>query len=173
MKERGEDPLLPAALGGGRSEQAGPPALETTWHGPLRHLVSGRPSGSEVSGETVHAAHRDETAVYEHFQVGMGLLETGNPAQAAVRLERARKGAPQKTSVREALGRAYFEVGRLKDAEAEFRSVVEIDPTNDYAHFCLSRVLQRRGRFKQAEIHLKLARAMSPEEERYRRWSES
>jgi Flp pilus assembly protein TadD len=71
------------------------------------------------------------------------------------------------------LGRAYFELGRLKEAEVEFRTVVDVDPTNDYAHFCLSRVLQRRGRFKQADLHLKLARAMSPDEERYRRWSES
>jgi Flp pilus assembly protein TadD len=109
--------------------------------------------------------------VYEHFQAGMELLENGNPAQAAVRLEKARSAQPGKASVREALGRAYFDLGRLHEAEREFRSVVEIDPTNDYAHYCLSRVLQRRGRFKQAEAHLKLARAMSPDERRYRRWS--
>lgn len=139
-----------------------------TWEGPLRHIAH----GTEQEGRR-GALVVDETAVYDDFQQGMELLQTGNPAQAAVRLEKARRGAPRKASVREALGRAYFELGRLREAENEFRTVVDVDPTNDYAHFCLSRVLQRRGRFKQADVHLKLARAMSPDEERYRRWSES
>jgi Tetratricopeptide repeat len=107
--------------------------------------------------------------VYDHFCAGMDLLETGNPAQAAVRLEKARAGAPNKASIREGLGRAYFDLARLSDAEAEFRAVVEIAPTNDYAHFCLARVLERRGRFDEAALHRKLAQAMSPDEERYRR----
>jgi Flp pilus assembly protein TadD len=143
------------------------PRSERVWEGPLRGLVEG---GAAHAGAPQQAPPLDDAAVYEHFQCGMELLQGGHPAQAAIRLEKARRGAPGKTSVREALGRAYFELGRLKDAEHEFKSVVEVDPTNDYAHFCLSRVFQRRGRFKQAEVHLKLARAMSPDDERYRRW---
>jgi Flp pilus assembly protein TadD len=149
------------------AESQSPPAH--AWEGPLRHIVH----GAERGGVSTSALVADETTLYDNFQLGMELLRSGNPAQAAVRLERARHGAPRKASVREALGRAYFQLGRLKDAEGEFRTVVEVDPTNDYAHFCLSRVLQRRGRFKQADVHLKLARAMSPDEERYRRWSEN
>ena len=129
---------------------------------------------SAAAGEATPAADpptRDDSVhvVYDHFCVGMDLLETGNPAQAAVRLEKARAGAPNKASIREGLGRAYFDLARLNEAEAEFRAVVEIAPTNDYAHFCLARVLERRGRFDEAALHRKLAQAMSPDEERYRR----
>lgn len=112
---------------------------------------------SEVDGE----------AVYLHFQAGSELLDTGNPAQAAVRLEKARALAPELCSIREALGRAYFAVGRLPGAEAEFRAVIARSPSNDYAHYCLSRTLKRLGRGTEAGAHLKLARALRPDDPRY------
>jgi Flp pilus assembly protein TadD len=97
----------------------------------------------------------------------LALLASDNPAQAAVRLEKARRGVADKASVREALGRAYFALGRLDEAEVEFRAVIEMAPSNDYAHYCLARVLQRRGRFDEAAGHVKLARAMRPGDPRY------
>jgi len=105
--------------------------------------------------------------LYQHFQTGLELLESGNPAQAATRLEKARALSPAKTSIREALGRAYFAVGRWTEAEGEFRTVVEAAPTNDYAHYCLAKSLQRQGQHEQARVHLKLARAMRPGDHRY------
>jgi Flp pilus assembly protein TadD len=103
---------------------------------------------------------RRKNSLYEHFSAGTALLATGNPAQAAVRLEKVRAVEPGKAGVREALGRAYFALGRWKDAEDEFRAVLTVCPTNDYAHYCLSCVLRKRGRHQEAEAHLKLARAM-------------
>ncbi len=97
---------------------------------------------------------------YDHFCMGRSLLDSGNPAQAAVRLERARAAAPNKASVREALGRAYFALGRWEEAEVEFRAVVAIAPTDDYAHYCLSRILRRRGLLSEAQAHQRLARAL-------------
>jgi len=97
---------------------------------------------------------------YEHFSAGMELLASGNPAQAAVRLEKARAAEPGKASVREALGRAYFALGRWNEAESEFRATLCVCPTNDYAHYSLSRVLRNSGRHQEAEAHLRLARAM-------------
>ena len=109
-----------------------------------------------------HAGPRLPTGdlTYEHFSAGTDLLASGNPAQAAVRLERARAAEPEKASVREALGRAYFALGRWNEAESEFRATLTVCPTNDYAHYCLSRALRNRGRHQEAEAHLKLARAM-------------
>ncbi|GAB4242930.1 MAG: hypothetical protein Kow00129_01700 [Thermoleophilia bacterium] len=106
----------------------------------------------------------EEAVVYQHFQAGVELLESGNPAQAAVRLQKARRAAPGKASIREALGRAYFALGRWQAAEEEFRAVIEIAPTNDYAHFALGRSLQRQGLHEAAQPHLKLARAMRGQE---------
>ena len=62
-------------------------------------------------------------------------------ARATVALEKAKRLEPDKTSIREALGRAYFRSARFEQAAEEFAAVVERHPVNDYAHFCLGRAL--------------------------------
>ena len=62
---------------------------------------------------------------------------------AAVPLERARDLEPDKSSIREALGRAYFRSAQFDKAAEEFAEVVERYPVNDYAHFCLGRASRR------------------------------
>ena len=66
--------------------------------------------------------------VYELFQRGMRLLEAGDFNQAAVPLGKAAAIEPEKTSIREALGRAYFRSRRYEQAAAEFEAVVERAP---------------------------------------------
>lgn len=136
-----------------RPEHSGHPAsrLDPAATGVPRTLLS------EADGE----------AVYLHYQAGSELLDSGNPAQATVRLEKARALAPEWCSIREALGRAYFAVGRLPEAECEFREVIGRSPSDDYAHYCLSRTLKRLGRGTEAGAHLKLARALRPDDPRY------
>ena len=51
------------------------------------------------------------------------------PAQATVALEKAKKREPDKASIREALGIAYFRIQRWDEAEAEFRALLELSPT--------------------------------------------
>ena len=53
---------------------------------------------------------------------------------------------PDKSSIREALGRAYFRSARFDEARDEFAAVVERYPVNDFAHFCLGRSLEKTGR---------------------------
>jgi Tfp pilus assembly protein PilF len=62
----------------------------------------------------------------------------------------------------EALGRAYYQSGQPAAARAQFAEVLEIDPTNDYAHFGLALCLARVGEPKLAAGHLRLALAMRP-----------
>ena len=104
---------------------------------------------------------------YESFRDGVRLLETGHPHAAAVALERARDLEPEKGSIREALGRAYYRTGRASAAAAEFEHAVEIDPVNDYAHFGLGLSLLRMGDRAGARRHLRLAAVMCPEVEAY------
>ena len=106
--------------------------------------------------------------VYDLFRRGSDLLERGDFAAAAIPLERARSLEPDKTSIREALGRAYFHAGRYVEAREEFRAVVERAPVNDFAHFCLGRALQKTGRAKEARRHLKLAVGLRPDRKDYR-----
>ena len=86
-----------------------------------------------------------------------------------IALEQARDAAPRHGSVREALGRAYYGAGRPAAAGAEFAEAIEIDPTNDYAHFGLALCLARGGERTRALGHLRLAIAMRPGNPAYRR----
>jgi len=100
--------------------------------------------------------------VYELFTRGTALLEAGDNHQATIPLSRARDLAPDKTSIREALGRALFGAQRYEQAAAEFEAVTEIAPTNDYALFCLGRSLQMLGRHAEARKPLALAACFQP-----------
>jgi tetratricopeptide (TPR) repeat protein len=106
--------------------------------------------------------------VYDLFKRGSALLEAGDFAAAAIPLERARSLEPDKTSIREALGRAYFRSGRFEAARGEFAAVVERYPVNDYAHFCLGRALEKTGRRDEARRHAALATGMRPDRADYR-----
>ena len=106
--------------------------------------------------------------VYELFTRGSALLEAGDFAAAAISLEHARNLEPDKTSIREALGRAYFRSGRFEQARQEFEAVVERSPVNHYAQFCLGRSLENTGRRREASRHAALAAGMRPDREDYR-----
>ena len=106
--------------------------------------------------------------VYELFQRGMRLLEAGDFNQATVPLGKAAAIEPEKASIREALGRAYFRSGRFEKAGAEFAAVVERAPVNDFAHFCLGRALYNIGRRDEARHHAVLAAGMRPDRADYR-----
>jgi tetratricopeptide (TPR) repeat protein len=106
--------------------------------------------------------------VYELFTRGSALLEAGDFAAAAISLEHARNLEPDKTSIREALGRAYFRSGRFEQARKEFEAVVERSPVNHYAQFCLGRSLENTGRRREASRHAALAAGMRPDREDYR-----
>jgi len=99
---------------------------------------------------------------YDLYRRGHVFLRQNHPGQAALLFERARRLAPGKNSIREALGRAYFHLGRYERAAAEFSAIVEHVPTNDYARYALGRSLLQLGRFAQARAELRLALAMSP-----------
>jgi Flp pilus assembly protein TadD len=102
------------------------------------------------------------------YRRGIELLEDGDFEQATVPLAAAARRAPDKSSVREALGRAYFRCGQFAKAAAEFEAVVDAHCVNDYAHFCLGRALAKTGRTEQARHHLALASNLRPERSDYR-----
>jgi Flp pilus assembly protein TadD len=83
-------------------------------------------------------------------------------------LSRAAELEPDKVSVREALGRAYFGSQRFREAAGEFQACVDRSPTNDYALFCLGRSLQAMGRHAEARHPLALAATLRPERDDYR-----
>ncbi len=105
---------------------------------------------------------------YTLYRRGLELLEDGDFEHTTAPLAEAARRAPEKTSVREALGRAYFRSGRFAPAAAEFEAVVESHPVNDFAHFCLGRALSKTGQKRRARHHLALACNLRPERRDYR-----
>jgi Flp pilus assembly protein TadD len=102
------------------------------------------------------------TDTYELFQKGRTQLRSGMTAQATVSLEKAKRREPRSRSIREALGIAYFRLGRWEEAEAEFRALVELSPADEWAHQALARALMNQGRRQEATPHFKLARSLRP-----------
>jgi Flp pilus assembly protein TadD len=103
---------------------------------------------------------------YDLFQRGKTLLRDGMAAQATVALEKARRLEPEKASIREALGIAYYRLTRWEAAEAEFRKVLELSPVDDYAYFALGRSLEKQGREQEARRYLEVARFFRRRQER-------
>ena len=110
--------------------------------------------------------------VYELFRKGSALLESGDFAAAAIPLAQAASLEPDKTSIREALGRAYFRSGRFEAAREEFAAVVERSPVNHFAHFCLGKSCVNTGRRIEARRHAALAAGMRPDRADYRAFNE-
>ena len=105
---------------------------------------------------------------YELYRRGIELLEHGDFEAATVPLAKVAAREPEKSSVREALGRAYFRTRRFGEAAAEFEAVVERYPINDFAHFCLGRALDLSGSSARARRHLAIAANLRPDRRDYR-----
>ena len=84
-------------------------------------------------------------------------------------LERAARAEPGKGSILEPLGRAYHHSGQFELARTTFEALLEVDPSAHWAHFALAESLRKLGRLAEARTHLRLARALSPTSELYRR----
>ena len=106
---------------------------------------------------------------YDLFQQGRDHLAHGRNAQATVPLEKAKRREPEKTSIREALGIAYYRIRRFAEAEQEFRTILELAPVDHYAHFALGRCLEKQGRPQEAVGHYRLATFFRPQSKDYRR----
>ncbi len=111
-------------------------------------------------------------SLYTLYRRGIELLEDGAFEQATVPLEKVARQAPEKSAVREALGRALFRSRHYAEAAAEFEAVVETHPVNDFAHFCLGRALSKTGELKRARHHLALASNLRPDRRDYRVYRE-
>jgi tetratricopeptide (TPR) repeat protein len=110
---------------------------------------------------------RDGQDTYDLYRRGLDLLGRGSPAAAAQVLERAAEAEPHSRSVLEALARAQFDTGRYGAAAGNFRRIVEVSPSDDYAQFGLGLALARVGDPSAAAEHLALAAAMRPDLRHY------
>ncbi len=101
----------------------------------------------------------------EEYRRATFFFESGDPLGAAKLLEPIVEAEPHNTAVRQLLARAYFNSAQLGRAEAQWRILVDHDPSDHYAHHVLGRTLERDGRFREALPHLRLAAAMKQQTE--------
>ena len=80
--------------------------------------------------------HRREESAYDLYARGRSLLSGGHPHQAVMLLSRARR---------------------------EFAKAVQLNPSDDYAHFALALACERTGQRSRARGHAKLAVVLRPE----------
>jgi Flp pilus assembly protein TadD len=106
---------------------------------------------------------------YNLYRQGQKHMAAGMNAQATVALEKAKRREPEKASIREALGIAYFRIRRFAEAEEEFRAILELKPVDDYAHFALGRCLEKQGRPDEALGHYRMASFFRPQSREYRK----
>jgi Flp pilus assembly protein TadD len=117
----------------------------------------------------VYSKRLERENAYDLFSKGVRFLDEGHPHQAVMMLSMAKLIEPDKGSIRSALGRALFMTGRMAGARREFAKAVDINPSDDWAHFALALACERTGERTRALGHLKLAIAMRPGVEHYER----
>jgi Flp pilus assembly protein TadD len=111
----------------------------------------------------------DRESAYGLFQRGLALIRSRHHAQAAIVLHRAARLEPGKGSILEPLGRSYHHSGQFELARETFEALLEVDPSAHWAHFALATTLRKLDRVPEARTHLRLAVALCPTSELYRR----
>lgn len=95
------------------------------------------------------------------YRTAFDLLARRAPAEALEVLEPALADEPENTGLRTLRAWAYLMRAQLQKAETELRSLVEENPSDDWAQHALGRALERQSRYAEALPHLRLAAAMS------------
>ena len=120
-----------------------------------------------MAEDSIDDAERE--SAYALLQRGHALTKSRHHAQAAIVLERAAREEPGKGSILEPLGRAYHHSGQFERARETFEALLEVDPSAHWAHFALATTLRKLGRQTEARTHLRLAVALCPTSDLYRR----
>jgi len=105
---------------------------------------------------------------YYFFKKGKRLAQRGKFLDAIMMLEKAKDYEPKKGSIREVLASSYYNCGFYQSAKKNFRKALEIDATNDFAHYGLGMCLIKERKISQAAGHFKIASVMKPRSKKYK-----
>jgi tetratricopeptide (TPR) repeat protein len=105
---------------------------------------------------------------YYLFKKGKILSKKGEFLKAIMFLEEARTLEPKKGSIREILASSYYNCGFYESARKHFLTALEIDASNDFAHYGLGLCLLKENKTGEAKGHLKIAAIMNPESKKYK-----
>ena len=106
---------------------------------------------------------------YSLFMKAKQLMEKNDFLNASIMLEEAKEYEPEKGSIREALGICYYNMGFYKSSRDQFDKAIEIDASNDFAHYGMGLCLIKEKKLNRALGYLKIASFMRPDSELYRK----
>jgi len=104
-------------------------------------------------------------AAHDHYMKGLALFGRDEHLEA---IDEYRKGLalePENTEILLAMATAQMNAGRLDDAIATGKRLVELDATDPFAHTSLSMMYQRKGMIDEAEKEQARARMLSWKQE--------
>lgn len=102
----------------------------------------------------------EKLETYDAYKYGVELLESRFPRDAARVLRRVVDYSPENPEGWELLGRAYFAAALLGPAEEAFRRLIDLEPTNAWAHTALGLALSRQGRHAEGDEFHRIADAL-------------
>lgn len=83
--------------------------------------------------------------VEPYLDLGILLSKSNQPQEAATMLGEAAQIDPGSSRAHYELGKVYFSLSKLPDAEREAKEAVRLDPQNASAHYLLGRIYHRTG----------------------------
>ncbi|MCD4690598.1 tetratricopeptide repeat protein, partial [bacterium] len=98
-------------------------------HNTLGAVLGSRGDMEGAAREFTAALDESPNDLSARYNLGLALLELGNPAEAAAHLERATIMHPGYHEAWLSLARAYFELDRLADAHDAAQRVIDAEPT--------------------------------------------
>lgn len=107
--------------------------------------------------------------VYNLFMKAKRFMDKNDFLNASLFLEEARQHEPEKGSIREALGICYYNMGFYESSRNHFDKAIDIDATNDFAHYGMGLCLIKEKRINRALGYLKIASFMKPDSKIYRK----
>jgi tetratricopeptide (TPR) repeat protein len=105
---------------------------------------------------------RNPDALLAHNELGVILLEKGQPQEAAAHFQKILELDPDYAEAHCNLGMILFQNGQIDDAAAQFQRALEIAPNYDSAHNGLGSVFLRRGQLDDAIAHFQKTLELNP-----------
>ena len=105
---------------------------------------------------------------YHRFVEARGFMKKNDFLNASLLLEGAREIEPEKGSIREALAICYFNMGLYSSSMDHFDKAIQIDASNDFAHYGMGLCLIKENKVNLALGHFKIARFMKPGSDIYK-----
>lgn len=100
---------------------------------------------------------------FEAFRYAEGLLDSRMPREALRMMRPVVAAEPDNAAAWELLGRAHFAAAHLQRAEEAFRRLIELEPSNAWAHTALGLSLDRQSRHAEGATQHRLAQALGAE----------